>query len=125
MIEIDSELDAIEGRIRKVQNILEEMGPETLVYPKLSERRRGEVDKLIEVLLLLSEQTRELEVERAQVVQLTKKNHEATIAVRGFVHVDTVIQFPLDRLVVRSVAKRVTYGYDLREMKIVTHGLAA
>jgi uncharacterized protein len=125
VIEIDSELDAIEGRTRKVQNILAEMGPDTLVYPTLSARRRGEIDKLIEVLLLLSEQARELEFERVQVVEQTKKNHEATIAVRGFVHADTVIQFPLDRLVVGATAKRVTYGYDLREMKIVTRGLAA
>jgi hypothetical protein len=74
---------------------------------------------------MLSEQTRDLEVERVQVVQQTKKNHEATIAVRGLVHADTIIQFPLDRLVVVTTAKRVTYGYDLREMKIVTRGLAA
>jgi uncharacterized protein (DUF342 family) len=125
VLEIDAELDAIEERVRKIREVLAELGPETRVYAALSGARRAEIDRLGEALVQLESQMKPLHEERERVMQQTKKNHEATVSIRGFVHSDAVIQFPLDRLVVRQYTKRVTYSFDLHEMKIKTQGVAA
>lgn len=125
IVEIDRELDGIEERLRKVKDLLAEMGPTVPAYLTLSPQRRREIDQLAAMIEPMTLQRESLQVERAEVMQKMKKNNDAIVSVRGLVHEDTIIQFPYDRLVVRELAKRVTYAYDLREMRILTQGLAA
>ncbi|MBM3317733.1 MAG: DUF342 domain-containing protein [Candidatus Eisenbacteria bacterium] len=125
VVEIDREADGLEERLRKVQSLLDELGPRSEAYATLSEQRRREIDRLAEAQPQLEELRQTLHDERTRVVQQMKKNHEAVISVRGLVHEDTVLQFPYDRLVLREPAKRVTYAFDMNDMRIVTRSLAA
>jgi len=125
ILDIERELGAAEARIKRIRELDEEVGPMTRAYQALAPQKRQEIEKLLAALPALETEVASLRTEHARLTQQSKKNHEARISVRGQVHEDAVIQFPLGRLVVRPASRRLTYAFDLEEMRVVSLPAAA
>jgi len=123
--EIEAEIEAAGRRLAKIVEIEGQFGPRTLQYERLSARRRAEVDRWLQLLPAIETSIREAQRERARLLQRVKRNYDATVQVRKQVHEDTVIEFPLGRLVVRPASTAVRFVFDYGYDRVMLQPLAA
>lgn len=123
--ELDKELEAAQERAEKIIEIERQTGPNTAGYKNLSPQKRAEIDRLLELLAEVQKAILGMQNERAFLAQRPKRNYEAVVNVRKKTHEDTVIEFPLGRLVVRPAVTAGRFSYDSELDRVSILPLAA
>ncbi|MCK4413129.1 MAG: DUF342 domain-containing protein [Candidatus Eisenbacteria sp.] len=123
--ELGKEIEAAQERAEKIIEIERQVGPNTPGYKDLLSQKRAEIDRLLELLAEVQKATLGMQNERAWLVQRPKRNYDAVASVRRKTHEDTVIEFPLGRLVVRPAATAGRFTYDSEMDRVAILPLAA